>query len=92
MDQKNKIHEIKTEGNTKTVKALSKNVNIDFYQNHATISKDGNTLLFTSEDDRGKGGLDIYKSVKGSDGEWGIPENLGSTINTEYDEDSSYVS
>ena len=90
--QKNKIHEIKTEGSVKTVKALSKNVNIDFYQNHATVSKDGNTLLFTSEDSRGKGGLDIYKCVKGSDGEWGVPENLGSPINTEYDEDSPYLS
>lgn len=90
--QKNKIHEITIDGNNKTVKALSKNVNIDYYQNHATISKDGQTLLFTSEDARGLGGLDIYKSTKGSDGNWGVPENLGKTINTEHDEDSPYLS
>ena len=90
--QKNKIYEIKRDGSTKDVQALSKNVNIDFYQNHATISKDGNTLLFTSEDSRGNGGLDIYKSTKGSDGSWGVPENLGKTINTEHDEDSPYLS
>ena len=90
--QKNKIYEIKKDGNTKDVQALSKNVNIDFYQNHATVSKDGQTLLFTSEDDRGNGGLDIYKSKKQGDGSWGVPENLGKTINTEYDEDSPYLS
>jgi len=90
--QKNKIYEIKTGGAVKDVQALSKNVNIDFYQNHATVSKDGQTLLFTSEDDRGNGGLDIYKSKKQSDGSWGTPENLGKTINTEYDEDSPYLS
>ncbi len=90
--QKNKIYEIKRDGNTKDVQALSKNVNIDFYQNHATVSKDGQTLLFTSEDDRGNGGLDIYKSKKQGDGSWGVPENLGKTINTEHDEDSPYLS
>ena len=90
--QKNKIYEIKTGGAVKDVQALSKNVNIDFYQNHATVSKDGQTLLFTSEDDRGNGGLDIYKSKKQGDGSWGVPENLGKTINTEYDEDSPYLS
>ena len=49
-------------------------------------------LLFTSEDNRGNGGLDIYKSKKQSDGSWGVPENLGKTINTEHDEDSPYLS
>jgi len=91
--KKNKIYEITTGAdNKKTVKALSKNVNIDYYQNHATQSKDGKTLLFTSEDPRGNGGLDIYKATKGSDGNWGFPENLGKTINTEYDEDSPFLS
>ena len=37
---------------------------MDFYQNHANVNKDGKTLFFTSEDARGNGGLDIYKSNK----------------------------
>lgn len=91
--QDNKIHEIKVgPDNKKSTKQLSKNVNMDYYQNHASLSKDEKTLLFTSEDDRGNGGLDIYKSVKGDDGNWGTPENLGKTINTENDEDSPYLS
>ena len=91
--QDNKIHEVTEDANRqKSSKALSKNVNMDFYQNHASISKDGKTLFFTSEDARGNGGLDIYKSVKGDDGNWGVPENLGKTINTTFDEDAPFLS
>jgi outer membrane protein OmpA-like peptidoglycan-associated protein len=91
--QDNKIHEITTgSDNSKSAVALSKNVNMDFYQNHASISKDGKTLFFTSEDARGNGGLDIYKSTKESNGDWGVPENLGKTINTPFDEDAPFLS
>jgi len=91
--QDNKIHEVKEDINkNKSTKALSKNVNMDFYQNHASISKDGKTLLFTSEDERGVGGLDIYQSVKGLDGEWGVPENIGNMVNTPFDEDAPFLS
>ena len=91
--QKNKIFEINTQiENKKEIVALSKNVNIDYYQNHAVQSKDGKLLLFTSEDERGNGGLDIYKATKQADGSWGQPENLGKTINTELDEDAPFLS
>ncbi|MBL7934651.1 MAG: OmpA family protein, partial [Bacteroidia bacterium] len=46
----------------------------------------------TSEDKRGSGGLDIYQSTKGADGEWGAPENLGNIINTPFDEDAPFLS
>ena len=90
--QKNKVYELNVNDSKQKAIPLSKNVNIDYYQNHATVSKDGKTLLFTSEDERGTGGLDIYKTTKGSDGNWGVPENLGKIINTEHDEDSPYLS
>lgn len=90
--QKNKVYELNVNDSKQKAIPLSKNVNIDYYQNHATVSKDGKMLLFTSEDERGNGGLDIYKSTKQGDGNWGVPENLGKTINTEHDEDSPYLS
>ncbi|MCD6019676.1 MAG: OmpA family protein [Bacteroidetes bacterium] len=91
--QNNKVHEVKADATTAiSAKKLSKHVNMDYYQNHAYISKDGKTLYFTSEDERGHGGLDIYKTTKGENGEWGVPENLGTTINTPYDEDAPYLS
>lgn len=88
-----KIYEVNV-NDIKTVepKQLSKSINFDYYQSHAYLSKDGNTLLFTSEAEEGLGDIDIYKSVKGSDGQWSKPLNLGKTINTPYDEDSPYLS
>lgn len=90
--QNNKVYEIKADATAAvSSKKLSKHVNMDYYQNHAYISKDGKTLYFTSEDERGNGGLDIYKTTKEGNGEWGIPENLGKTINTPYDEDAPFI-
>jgi len=89
----NKIYEVKSEeSTTKNTKKLSKNVNIDFYQNHSSVSKDGKIIYFTSEDERGNGDLDIYKSTKDANGNWGKPENLGTTINTVMDEDAPFIS
>lgn len=91
--QNNKVHEVKADATTAiSSKKMSKHVNMDYYQNHAYISKDGKSLYFTSEDERGLGGLDIYKTTKDNNGEWTVPENLGKTINTPYDEDAPYLS
>lgn len=53
---------------------------------HPCLSSDGNTMYFTSNMPGGYGGTDLYKSTKEATGEWGIPVNLGSKINTEGDE------
>ena len=60
-------------------------------ETHASVSKDGNTLYFTSDREGGMGGLDIYKSTKDSKGSWGVPENLGQSVNTEFDEETPFV-
>lgn len=89
----NKIYEIEISDVKKSEpKKLSKNINFDSYQNHAYLSKDEKQLFFTSEAKGGFGGLDIYRSVKGSDGIWGTPENLGPNVNTAYDEDAPFLS
>ncbi|MBK6836761.1 MAG: PD40 domain-containing protein [Bacteroidetes bacterium] len=62
------------------------------FEAHATISKDGRTLYFSSNRPGGFGGMDIYKSVKGIDGTWQKPVNLGEQINTKEDEDSPFLS
>ncbi|NTW31735.1 MAG: OmpA family protein, partial [Bacteroidetes bacterium] len=58
-----------------------------------TISPDENTVYFSSDRSEGEGfgGLDIYKSEKLPDGEWGPAQNLGTGINTPFDEDSPYI-
>jgi len=49
-----------------------------------TVSVDGRTMYFTAcNREDGKGRCDIYKCKK-ENGEWSIPENIGSPINSKY--------
>ncbi|MGZ3931425.1 MAG: hypothetical protein ACXVP0_08735, partial [Bacteroidia bacterium] len=73
-------------------KKLAKAINFDYYQNHAYLSKDGKTLLFTSEATDAVGGIDIYRSEKIGEGVWSKPENIGKPVNTIYDEDAPFLS
>ncbi|MCX7863167.1 MAG: OmpA family protein [Bacteroidales bacterium] len=73
------------------MKPLNKNINTKYWESHATITKDGNTLFFTSDRPGGFGGLDIYRSDKDEKGEWGPAVNLGPTINSIYDEETPFV-
>lgn len=89
----NKVYEINIdERKTQKPKKLQKSINFDFYQSHAFLTKDGNTLYFTSEAEGGLGGLDIYRATKIKEGEWSKPENIGAPVNTSFDEDSPFVS
>lgn len=88
----NHLYEIKIDERLHTKpQKLSKSVNFNYYQNHAFITRDGNTLFFTSDAKGGRGGNDIYSSVK-KDGKWGKPVNLGAVINTPFDEESPFLS
>ncbi len=78
--------------NTQKNRHLSNTINFSYYQSHAFLTKDEKTLYFTSDSESGIGGLDIYVSRKNSDGTWSAPENVGSPINTEYDEDAPFLS
>lgn len=71
---------------------LDNTINSKDLETSASISADGNTLFFTSDRSGGIGGLDLYMSRKLPDGNWGIPQNLGSDINTKYDEDFPQLS
>ncbi len=57
---------------------------------HPAISPDGKTLYFVSDMSEGFGGKDIWKVVE-TNGEWSMPINLGSQINTAGDEMFPYV-
>lgn len=71
---------------------LKKDVNSKFNETHATISKDNQTLYFVSDREGGKGGKDIYKSIPDKKGRWSDPELLGDHVNTEYNEESPFIS
>jgi tetratricopeptide (TPR) repeat protein len=69
---------------------LNSNINSPFRETHASVSSDGQTLYFTS-DRSGYGGMDIFRSKRLPSGEWGVAENLGSRINTPYDEEAPFI-
>lgn len=69
---------------------LSENINSDF-EISGSISSDKNILFFTSERAGGLGKTDIYMVKKLPNGQWALPQNLGSEINTKYEEDFPYL-
>lgn len=71
---------------------LNKNINTKFWESHASISPDGESLYFASNKKDGFGEMDIYVSHKDQAGDWGAASNLGSAINTELNEDHPFLS
>ncbi|HSZ71880.1 MAG TPA: OmpA family protein [Cytophagaceae bacterium] len=73
-------------------KSLSKLINTpDYIENSMCLTPDGKTLFFSSNKAGGFGGQDIYVSKKDPKGEWGLPVNLGSYLNTEYDDEGPFL-
>jgi len=61
------------------------------HESSATYLYDGKTIFFVSDKPGGIGGRDIYMSKLDKNGKWGIPKNLGRTINTPYDEEGVFM-
>lgn len=66
-------------------------VNTSSWEPHACYTSDNRTLYFVSDRPGGFGGRDIYKCLRLPNGKWGAAQNLGSTINTKYDEDGIFI-
>ena len=73
------------------LKKFNPEINSKYWEPSACISPDLNTLFFVSDRPGGFGGRDIYKCRRLPNGEWSKPVNLGSKINTKYDEDSPFL-
>ncbi|MEM9051532.1 MAG: hypothetical protein AAGC47_05720 [Bacteroidota bacterium] len=74
-------------GEFRQPKYLGEQVNSLKIESACSISKDGNTLIFSSDRQNGYGELDIYMVKRLDNGEWGPAENLGPEINTPLNED-----
>jgi hypothetical protein len=70
---------------------LNNNINTKFWESHASISHDNKKLFFTSNRKGGYGGLDIYVSRRDSTKDWGPAINLGPVINSQYNEESPFL-
>ncbi len=73
-------------------KLISKSINSRYWESHASFSKSGDTIFFTSNRRGGIGGMDIYSVAKEKNGDWGEPVNLGANVNTELNEDTPFIS
>jgi tetratricopeptide (TPR) repeat protein len=77
----------------KAVKIESKKINNgNSLQTSATISNDGNYLIFSSDRAGGFGRQDLYICRKLPNGKWAEPVNMGNTLNTIHDEAYPYLS
>lgn len=73
-------------------KKLGKNINSKYHESSACYTYDMKTLYFVSNRPGGKGGRDIYYSNwDEKKQQWGEAKNIGSTINTEYNEESVFM-
>lgn len=71
---------------------LGSDINSEHWETHMTISTDGRELYFVSNRPGGEGNRDIYRCVKLPNDEWSKSLNVGPVVNTEYDEDSPFLS
>jgi len=79
------------EGKWQPIKKLNRYINTKYYESHASISADGKKLYFTSNRDGAFGNLDIFVSEKDETGDWGPAENLGTAVNTPFNEDTPFI-
>lgn len=79
------------DGKWAAAEKLGPEINTKYYENHACLSPDGETLYFVSNRPGGQGGKDIWMSKRIGANKWGKAENMGSRINSEYDEDSPLI-
>lgn len=79
-------------GKWSTPESVGKNINSKYHESTASLSPDKRTLYFVSDRPGSFGGRDIFKSTWDDvKKEWGKAQNLGETINTQYDEEGVFM-
>jgi outer membrane protein OmpA-like peptidoglycan-associated protein len=66
-------------------------INSNYWETDVSVSADGKSMFFTSDRPGGIGGRDIWSMKKLPDGEWANVQNIGTPLNTEYDEEAPYL-
>jgi hypothetical protein len=79
------------DGRWNPIRKLNSNINTKYFESHAAISADGKKLYFTSNRERDGMDLDIFVSERDASGEWGPAKNLGNSVNTQYNEDTPFI-
>lgn len=66
-------------------------VNTNAWESQPSMAADGATVYFASSRPGGFGGMDIWKTTMTAEGEFSVPENLGSAINTPGDDAAPFI-
>jgi len=77
-------------GEWKPLEEFDKHINSNGSETYASVSTDGQQLIFSSDRWGGEGGLDLYIAKKDKKGNWEKPQNLGPKINSENDETAAF--
>lgn len=78
-------------GSWTPVKNFGSPINSAAYESLPSISADAKTLYFNSDRKGGMGNLDVWMSRRQPNGRWGEPENLGTPVNTDQDEQAPFI-
>lgn len=77
--------------------SMPQNISIPYFQNKSsllsgTLSREQNVFVYSADTYGTKGVDDLYVTVKNNDGKWSEPKNLGSSLNTPFQELSPSIS
>ncbi len=70
---------------------MGSTINSSSWDSQPSLSADGRTLYFVSNRGGGYGRRDIYVSTLAENNEWSKPQNIGTDINTPYDDISPFI-
>lgn len=66
-------------------------VNSNSWETHATVNATEDLLVFVSNRLGGYGGRDLWYSKKLPNGEWSLAQNMGSVLNSQYEEEAPFI-
>lgn len=73
------------------IQKIENKINSSAWETHLTFTHDGKQAYFVSDREGGLGGRDIWRMAKLPNGEWSEPLNLGTPVNSIYDEDAPFI-
>lgn len=85
------VTQLNKDGKWGDLQKYGKEINSQFIETSACFSTDTSEIYFSSNRPGGYGGKDIYRIKKLPNGNWSLPYNLGSSINTANNEDDPFL-
>ncbi|TNF28054.1 MAG: hypothetical protein EP314_04265, partial [Bacteroidetes bacterium] len=71
---------------------MGSDINTNSWETHATVNAAQDLLIFVSNRSGGYGGRDLWYCKKLPNGEWAMAQNMGSVVNSQFEEDAPFIS